>query len=782
MQAFPDLDFITMRHYAADRRPFFLEYEKATGLPKEICKKSMASIMFGAHNFGITEKRFDRLWRTPEHQTALHEKGIHNREDLICVLSQLDFLRGAQEDMVTVSNAMNERYPELITMLKAAKTAEGKTYSDGTAIHWLLSDMETECLIVIKQALQRRGYLDACGVNKDKLDCIFMYDGIQLPQRNITAGDLDAYMPDLEEAVYESTKRAGLLSNGEGLRIGFMRKPMDEYFPGYDDEAAAQLPCDVEQPEQDVQADGGEEGDTMVPDEEERRYPDMWIRAYEPRVIEDDLEAANLVIDRHYGRTIMMSDGLILTKHQQGYWMLDGTMVDRYLTALVSDSNFVKEGAKSYSGTTRGASNIRNMLIARMTKLDDPNFIKKLWWACKGKLVFEDGYWDCSLGDNGDFVDGHEGLEFVIMIHRKYPRQSNPAVKGEMMTRLIAPTFDNADFKDQLFQFKARALAGLVEDKTFALLKSPLRSSGKTIICKAIRHAFEGYVFEFTSDVLMAGQGCGDGERDSAWMLPMEFARDAVCSELKTEERVQANGKRIKDIHSNDAQRARVPFGKKSRLFNIQAILSIQCNAIPKVDPADALERCVVFPFPNVFMTPDEFKAAGPGARYNRRFKHRDDTIHDFIRRADVIDEFTLFVLEHYKRSIVEPSRMMQKEYEAVIGESGKDAFDEIFDVTGKEEDWVSSTDVDKIIKQHKELGLNKLDEFKGRLERRLLAKVVNENVQQIPFKISEHTTTYGPRKRIYRGIRIMQPVPANNQGGAASNQSDDAMVIAPQK
>jgi hypothetical protein len=43
----------------------------------------------------------------------------------------------------------------------------------------------------------------------------------------------------------------------------------------------------------------------------------------------------------------------------------------------------------------------------------------------------------------------------------------------------------------------------------------------------------------------------------------MEFARDAVCSELKTEERVQANGKRIKDIHSNDAQRARVPFGKK---------------------------------------------------------------------------------------------------------------------------------------------------------------------------------------------------------------------------
>ena len=529
VQAFPDLDFITMRHYAADRRPFFLEYEKATGLPKEICKKSMASIMFGAHNFGITEKRFDRLWRTPGHQTALHEKGIHNREDLICVLSQLDFLRGAQEDMVTVSNAMNERYPELITMLKAAKTAEGKTYSDGTAIHWLLSDMETECLIVIKQALQRRGYLDACGVNKGKLDCIFMYDGIQLPQRNITAGDLDAYMPDLEEAVYESTKRAGLLSNGEGLRIGFMRKPMDEYFPGYDDEAAAQLPCDVEQPEQDVQAGGGEEDDTMVPDEEERRYPDMWIRAYEPRVIEDDLEAANLVIDRHYGRTIMMSDGLILTKHQQGYWMLDGTMVDRYLTALVSDSNFVKEGTQSYSGTTRGASNIRNMLIARMTKLDDPNFIKKLWWACKGKLVFEDGYWDCSLGDSGEFADGHEGLEFVTVIHRKYPRQSNPAVKEEMVTRLTAPTFDSADFKDQLFQFKARALAGHVEDKTFALLKSPLRSSGKTIICKAIRHAFEGYVFEFTSDVLMAGQGCGDGEREvpgcCLWSSPaMPFA------------------------------------------------------------------------------------------------------------------------------------------------------------------------------------------------------------------------------------------------------------------
>ena len=97
------------------------------------------------------------------------------------------------------------------------------------------------------------------------------------------------------------------------------------------------------------------------------------------------------------------------------------------------------------------------------------------------------------------------------------------------MTRLIAPTFDNADFKDQLFQFKARALAGHVEDKTFALLKSPLRSSGKTIICKAIRHAFEGYVFEFTSGVLMAGQGCGDGEREvpgcCLWSSPaMPFA------------------------------------------------------------------------------------------------------------------------------------------------------------------------------------------------------------------------------------------------------------------
>ena len=123
---------------------------------------------------------------------------------------------------------------------------------------------------------------------------------------------------------------------------------------------------------------------------------------------------------------------------------------------------------------------------------------------------------------------------------------------------------------------------------------------------------------------------------------------------------------------------------------------------------------------------------------------------------------------------------MMQKEYEAVVGESGRDAFDEIFDVTDKEEDWVSSTDIDKIIKQHKELGLNKLDEFKGRLERRLLAKLVNETVQQIPFKISEHTTAYGPCKRIYKGVRIMQPAPANNQGGAASNQSDDAMLIAP--
>ena len=132
----------------------------------------------------------------------------------------------------------------------------------------------------------------------------------------------------------------------------------------------------------------------------------------------------------------------------------------RFIRSLVAKANFTKDG-KPYSANRSGTNNIAGQLEDLMATRDDPSFISKIWEGSLGKLVWEDGYFDFSLGEKGEFVEGFkdangEDIHFVHIIRRKFPRQWDPEMRKELEEKYEQRIFANSDFTKEFHQGGSR--------------------------------------------------------------------------------------------------------------------------------------------------------------------------------------------------------------------------------------------------------------------------------------------------------------------------------------
>ena len=708
----------------------------------------------------------DEVWHSTELRKELEDRGISSYEELKSVICGMGMIKNIKADVLKIQQEIKNLYPAFYAMCerKSAEKNKDTGYHNpmGTALHFLIADIENVCLTAMVKELHDRKVIQKKGKNIGS--CSLMFDGLMVLLSAVD--DLEGLLRGMEAAAYRATSK-----NGAGIRIQLVAKPMDEYFDDFTYEEDDASDGDSERMDTDEDGDNGSDGDA-----------DEGSESGGGIVVETDLDAATYFLDQHYGKDVVMSDGILLVRGSNGGWMIKlsgrDSKASRFLNGMIMKEPILLMGPKGvpvpYTAKASGMRNVAAALDGLMCHRDDPEFIKRIWYKSKHLLVFEDGYFDFTRGERGEFVEGFEDangevIDFVHMIRRKFPRQSNPEVRRRLMERLIDPVFENCDFVDELFQEVARALGGHVEDKLTVILKSG-RNSGKSVIMTLVTNAFGPYAPDITAENLMLKQGCGSAELDNNWLMYLEFARLGCLMELKTDSKHPADGKKWKDVQGNDQLRGRGLFGDP-RSFKIQATLFIGCNGLPKVNPADALQECLVFPFPNEFKPAAQYDKI-EGVQFSRRIKKRDQSIHSFIQESKVIDEFILCVLEHYQRDRVVPTSEMIEAHEAILADAGKAKFDELFEVTGREQDFVPQPIITQITKQHRdELQINNNGEFEDILTRKLREMYP----RGIPFtseKVLAQRTVNGRRVYVYLGVKQVQGMDINPSEAGASGYS----------
>ena len=139
-------------------------------------------------------------------------------------------------------------------------------------------------------------------------------------------------------------------------------------------------------------------------------------------------------------------------------------------------------------------------------------------------------------------------------------------------------------------------------------------------------------------------------------MSSLEFKRVAFSNEIQFDiDRTKVDGNMIKRMASGgDTVEVRTNFKDEVRK-KLQSTMFLCCNDFPSVSPEDAYSSLEVFKFKTTFVEKNEMDARGEACP--NHWTAKDDSIKQWIKQPQVIDAFTLLILQSYAigRSSVPP-------------------------------------------------------------------------------------------------------------------------------
>jgi hypothetical protein len=251
---------------------------------------------------------------------------------------------------------------------------------------------------------------------------------------------------------------------------------------------------------------------------------------------------------------------------------------------------------------------------AAMTRIpESPDFVEELWRSSKGKLCFQDGYWDI---EQHCFVEGSDKVHSPIRISRPFPARDEVLIR-QVHDRLLYPIWgDDVQLKAFLWML-ARAAAGHCEDKVWSVVMGE-RNSGKSIIGRLLKTALGPYVTTTVPENLLVTHGRSGGADEAvkrSWMYLMQFARLTITNEFRKLPGLKVDGNMLKQTTSgSDLVAVRKRYGHDENI-KIMATLVMMCNDFPDVECTDALETLVPFAAPHKFVNEDELDPTDPCLR-----------------------------------------------------------------------------------------------------------------------------------------------------------------------
>ena len=353
----------------------------------------------------------------------------------------------------------------------------------------------------------------------------------------------------------------------------------------------------------------------------------------------DDIGAAEIVVN-HYRDDLIICNGTLYVR-DNNVWVSNEKQADRLLIDKIGklDIKFYGVDGKRKYHYNKSIRHIKDCIIcvkANKTIIND-NFYDDMIKNNKGYLPFNNGIY--CFGDKKLYkYEELPSINFTFKILRNFPifNQDN---HNRLMTKVIIPIYPNEDERNYNAHCKSRALAGHYNDKKwYAYIGS--RDSGKGTETNILKSAFGDFVKDFNANCLIYNKfGNPDQAKALSWVVDKKNSRIVISNEIK--EDATLNGTFIKTLSGGDAIEARKNYQDEIN-FTPQFTMFLNCNRIESIEPKDAMENLEQFEYKTKFVNAEDLIENAPF------FKLKDDTIKDFIKEDEIIDAYTLYILNAY--------------------------------------------------------------------------------------------------------------------------------------
>jgi len=559
------------------------------------------------------------------------------------------FLISMTNEMNDIMKNVSRAYPDILThcqkIYKKDPSKKGKNPEAGCIAH-VVQNEERLILMAIHSSLI---------VQKRNMD-VFIHDGgLVRKLENELEFPVDI-IPKCEKDVLDSL----------GYQISLAIKSLADNKISFEGKARKYLP-----------------NDTLVSD------------SYAAKKFVEILDDA-IVLDVNTGRWIF--------DLKTGMWSQDPQTLRSYLNVYSSEMIFYQVGFSGddifdYSGKE---SNIKNMIVnidRHMTKVD---FVGTKCKSAIGKFLFEDGIYDMKTKT---FTEGFNPA--IFFFHRILRKYSNPDIqlKKKVHKILFEDPYITGEQDVPATWFKrglARALYGEVEKHKNCYVTVGEPNCGRGLLTGALLSAYDGYVTTFNPSVLMYNpHNSSDEAKKLSWVIPIINTRIAIGNEITMDPKKFIDGTLLKTLAGGgDTIKARLNFKDDSQ-FILQSIIFIQTNDIGAIKPADeaVMNRVIVNELKKSYKecpNPDNPNEMLQDSGLKELFRTEEYKNAVFHLMADIYGEWVADGCP-----LTKPDSLKQTASEWVESTTSiRSLIEDKYEITKKEEDWVSSREILDYLKQ----------------------------------------------------------------------------------
>ena len=492
------------------------------------------------------------------------------------------------------------KLPQYNQIAVEVESAE-RTNIKAIIVNRILCTIENDCLQSFYKALDKKG---AFNLNIDDCNykvCALIFDGIQIP---LTESNENLCSPDNLNIF------SRIIENDTGYFLEIVRKPFNDKL--------------------DIPEIIDEDDDT------------------DDFFVENDGDAAEHIISK-YSNLMLNCNGVRYIKNNN-IWDYDEKYIKSIIYGWIFNTTmkkYTKEPKFIFYNRDKCCINKCIDIIWENWFSFIPNnpaFINNMLLKSKQYLPFLNGVYSISEKKLISYEECE--VQFTQQITRDFPKYDERSF-NELMEKVIIPILPDEEERRYFFYCLSRALAGHYEDKIWYINRGS-RNSGKGVIMKLLENAFKIYVGSFNSGVLVKKTNeTNDEAKNLSWIVKLKDKRLILSNEI--DEGVVLWGKMIKKIASGgDTMVGRTNF-KDEIEFVPQFTMLLNLNNIKGVNPVDALENCEQFYCKSKFVSKDELIE---GQNF---LKLKDDNIKTIIQQDNIIDAFTIYLLDHYESIMKTP-------------------------------------------------------------------------------------------------------------------------------
>jgi hypothetical protein len=297
-------------------------------------------------------------------------------------------------------------------------------------------------------------------------------------------------------------------------------------------------------------------------------------------------------------------------------WTSDTETMDSHMRQYIMEANLWKRGGtddKPYSSEFHHSSQLITLIKEQAIQHRDDGWIVGVGVKNKGKILYQNGYYDLSRGEF--FPPNHPHFDTSIVFLESVPYAWSSELLDETYQASIMDRFFLQQHDDVKGKFLARVLArGIAGDamKHFAI-GTGSGNTGKSFLAKTMGVVFGGYVGTFNGANLIYKPGCSQDEAQrNRWIGLLQNKRVVFSSELRMD-RNALDGNMMKTLSSggHDPIVAR-GHAQNEREIPWRALCFLLANDMGRIHPVDEplMKRILYFSYEKQYV--DEVDEKNP--------------------------------------------------------------------------------------------------------------------------------------------------------------------------